>query len=152
MTKTDGVSEQGCLEEVRSLHEVCRRDTRMRTLVQRLKRLWNTPVEFYGVDRPEPQAGPWHGLMLFVVLLVILGLLWLIRYLPERTYLVQLPSMSSQGRTAAEGWPTQPYTPPKCWRGLPSPRHNFRTYVASSAALRPRVSMQRHGAMQNFLV
>ena len=39
--------------------------------------------------------------MLFVVLLVILGLLWLIRYLPERTYLVQLPSMSPQGRTAA---------------------------------------------------
>jgi hypothetical protein len=65
----------------------------MRTLVQRLKRLWNTPVEFYGVDRPEPQAGPWHGLLLFVVLLVILGLLWLIRYLPERTYLVQLPSI-----------------------------------------------------------
>jgi hypothetical protein len=58
----------------------------MRTLVQRLKRLWNTPVEFYGVDRPEIQAGPWHGLLLFVVLL--------------RTYLVQLPSMSSQGRTA----------------------------------------------------
>jgi hypothetical protein len=72
----------------------------MRTLVQRLKRLWNTPVEFYGVDRPEPQAGPWHGLLLFVVLLVILGLLWLVRYLPERTYLVQLPSMSPQGRTA----------------------------------------------------
>jgi hypothetical protein len=73
----------------------------MRTLVQRLKRLWNTPVEFYGVDRPEPQAGPWHGLLLFVVLLVILSLLWLIRYLPERTYLVQLPSVSPQGRTAA---------------------------------------------------
>jgi hypothetical protein len=73
----------------------------MRTLVQRLKRLWNTPVEFYGVDRPEPQAGPWHGLLLFVVLLVVLGLLWLIRYLPERTYLVQLPSVSPQGRTAA---------------------------------------------------
>ena len=73
----------------------------MRTLVQRLKRLWNTPVEFYGVDRPEPQAGPWHGLLLFVVLLVILGLLWLIRYLPERTYQVQLPSMSPQGRTTA---------------------------------------------------
>jgi hypothetical protein len=45
----------------------------MRPLVQRLKRLWNTPVEFYGVDRPEPQAGPWHGLMLFVVLLMVLG-------------------------------------------------------------------------------
>jgi hypothetical protein len=60
----------------------------MRTLVQRLKRLWNTPVEFYGVDRPEPQAGPWQGLMLFVILLMVLGLLWLIRYLPERTYLV----------------------------------------------------------------
>jgi hypothetical protein len=73
----------------------------MRTLVQQLKRLWNTPVEFYGVDRPEPQAGPWHGLLLFVVLLVVLGLLWLIRYLPERTYLVQLPSISPQGRTAA---------------------------------------------------
>jgi hypothetical protein len=73
----------------------------MRTLVQRLKRLWNTPVEFYGVDRPEPQAGPWHGLLLFVVLLVILGLLWLIRYLPARTYLVQVPSMSAQGHTAA---------------------------------------------------
>jgi hypothetical protein len=74
----------------------------MRTLVQRLKRLWDTPVEFYGIDRPEPQAGPWHGLMLFVVLLVVLGLLWLIRYLPERTYLVQLPSMSLQGCAAAE--------------------------------------------------
>jgi hypothetical protein len=73
----------------------------MRALVQRLKRLWNTPVEFYGVDRPEPQAGPWHGLLLFVVLLVILGLLWLIRYLPERTYLVELPSMSPQGHTPA---------------------------------------------------
>jgi hypothetical protein len=75
----------------------------MRTLVQRLKRLWNTPVEFYGVDRPEPQAGPWHGLMLFLVLLVILGLLWLIRYLPERTYLVQLPSVTPQGRSAVGG-------------------------------------------------
>jgi len=42
-----------------------------------LKRLWNTPVEFYGIDHPEPQAGPWHGLLLFVVLLVVLGLLWL---------------------------------------------------------------------------
>jgi hypothetical protein len=73
----------------------------MRALVQRLKRLWNTPVEFYGVDRPEPQAGPWHGLMLFVVLLVTLGLLWLIRYLPERTYLVQLPCLSPQDRIAA---------------------------------------------------
>jgi hypothetical protein len=39
--------------------------------------------------------------MLFVVLLVVLGLLWLIRYLPERTYLVQLPSLSPQSRTAA---------------------------------------------------
>jgi hypothetical protein len=73
----------------------------MRTLVQRLTRWWHTPVEFYGVDRPEPQAGSWHGLLLFVVLLVILGLLWLIRYFPERTYLVQLPSMSPQSRTAA---------------------------------------------------
>jgi hypothetical protein len=73
----------------------------MRTLVQRLKRLWNTPVEFYGVDRPEPQAGPWHGLLLFVILLVIMGLLWLTQYLPERTYLVKLVPMSPQGRTAA---------------------------------------------------
>jgi hypothetical protein len=89
----------------------------MRTLVQRLKRLWNTPVEFYGVDRPEPQAGPWHGLLLFVVLLVILGLLWLIRYLPERTYLVQLPSMSPQGRTAA-GEIGGGHLLRKCWRGL----------------------------------
>jgi hypothetical protein len=89
------------LEPVPYPHALDRRDTQMRTLVQRLKRLWNTPVEFYGVDRPEPQAGPWHGLMLFVVLLVVLGLLWLIRYLPERTSLVQLPSMSLQGRTAA---------------------------------------------------
>jgi hypothetical protein len=72
----------------------------LRTLVQRLKRWWNTPVEFYGVDHPEPQAEPWHGLLLFVVLLVVLGLLWLIRYLPERTYLLQLPSTTSQGRTA----------------------------------------------------
>jgi hypothetical protein len=68
---------------------ICRRDSRMRTFVRRLKQLWDTPVEFYGVDRPEPQAGPWHGLMLFVILLMVLGLLWLIRYLPERTYLVQ---------------------------------------------------------------
>jgi hypothetical protein len=60
----------------------------MRTLVQRLKRLWDTPVEFYGVDRPEPQAGSWHGLLLFVLLLLVLGLLWLVRYLPERTVLV----------------------------------------------------------------
>jgi hypothetical protein len=82
------------LEPVRSPHEVCRRDTWMRTLVQRLKRLWNTPVEFYGVDRPEPQAGPWHGLLLFVVLLVILGLLWLVKYLPERTYLVDHPTLA----------------------------------------------------------
>jgi hypothetical protein len=67
---------------------------RMRALMQRLKRLWNTPVEFYGVDRPEPQAGPWHGLMLFVVLLVIMSLLWLIKYLPERTYLVEHPSLA----------------------------------------------------------
>jgi hypothetical protein len=99
----------------------------MRTLVQRLKRLWNTPVEFYGVDRPEPQAGPWHGLMLFVVLLVILGLLWLIRYLPERTYQVQHPSMSPQGRTAGEiggdrgeGTPLRLVSeerPPTTWRG-----------------------------------
>ena len=66
----------------------------MHTLVQRLKRLWNTPVEFYGVDRPEIQAGPWHGLMLFVVLLVVLGLLWLIRYLPERTYLVEYSTLT----------------------------------------------------------
>ena len=73
----------------------------MRILVQRLKRVWNTPVEFYGVDRPEPQAGPWHGLLLFVVLLVVLGLLWLIRYLPERTYLVDLPALCPQGCTAA---------------------------------------------------
>jgi hypothetical protein len=50
----------------------------MRTLVQRLKRWWHTPVECYGVDRPEPQAGSWHGLLLFVLLLVVLGLLWLI--------------------------------------------------------------------------
>ena len=81
----------------------------MRTLMQRLKRLWNTPVEFYGVDRPEPQAGPWHGLMLFVVLLVVLGLLWLIRYLPERTYLVQIPSTSPQGahRGGRARWGTE---------------------------------------------
>jgi hypothetical protein len=76
------------LEPVQEPHEIDRRDSRMRTLVQRLKRLWDTPVEFYGIDRPEPQAGSWHGLLLFVVLLVVLGLLWLIRYLPERTYLV----------------------------------------------------------------
>jgi hypothetical protein len=60
----------------------------MRPLMDRLKRLWHTPVEFYGVDRSEPQAGPWHGLLLFVILLMVLGLLWLIRSLPERTYLV----------------------------------------------------------------
>jgi hypothetical protein len=67
---------------------MCRRDMGMRTLMKRLIRLWNTPVEFYGVDRPEPQAASWHGLLLFVLLLVVLALLWLIRYLPERTYLV----------------------------------------------------------------
>jgi hypothetical protein len=66
----------------------------MRALIQRLKRLWNTPVEFYGVDRSEAQAGLWHGLMLFVVLLVIMSLLWLIRYLPERTYLVEHPTLA----------------------------------------------------------
>lgn len=76
------------LEPVRESYEEGRRDTRMRTLVQRLKRLWHTPVECYGVDRPEPQAGSWHSLLLFVALLVIQGLLWLVRYLPERTYLV----------------------------------------------------------------
>jgi hypothetical protein len=66
----------------------------MRTLVQQLKRWWTTPVEFYGVDRPEPQAGPWQGLLLFVLLLVVLSLLWLLRYLPDRTHLVHLTSMS----------------------------------------------------------
>jgi len=50
----------------------------MRTIVKRLKRLWTSLVEFYGVDRPEPQAGRWQGLMIFVVLIVLLGLLWLI--------------------------------------------------------------------------
>jgi hypothetical protein len=72
----------------------------MRPLMQRLKRLWNTPVEFYGVDRPEPQAGPWHGLMLFVVLLVIMSLLWLVKYLPERTYLVESPQHGQDHRYA----------------------------------------------------
>jgi hypothetical protein len=72
----------------------------MRTLVQRLKRLWNTPVEFYGVDRPEPQAGSWHGLLLFVILLVVLGLLWLIRYLPERTVLVHVYPPETRSRVA----------------------------------------------------
>jgi hypothetical protein len=76
------------LEQVQSPHKIYRRGLRMRALAQRLKRLWNTPLEFYGVDRPEIQAGPWHGLMLFVILLVVLGLLWLIRYLPGPTYLV----------------------------------------------------------------
>jgi hypothetical protein len=101
----------------------------MRTLVQRLKRLWNTPVEFYGVDRPEPQAGPWHGLLLFVVLLVVLGLLWLIRYLPERTSLVQLPSVSPQAAPRrersvgdrGEGTPSRLVSeerPPTTWRGF----------------------------------
>jgi hypothetical protein len=51
----------------------------MRTLMNRLKRLWTTPVEFYGVDRPGPQAGPWQSLMIFIVLIVLLGLLWLSR-------------------------------------------------------------------------
>jgi hypothetical protein len=77
----------------------------MRILVQRLRRLWNTPVEFYGIDSPEPQAAPWQGLMLFVVMLVVMGLLWLIRYLPERTHLVQLPSISLQVRSAAARTP-----------------------------------------------
>jgi hypothetical protein len=40
----------------------------MRTFVQRLIQWWNTPVEFYGIDRPEPKAGPWHGLLLFFIL------------------------------------------------------------------------------------
>jgi hypothetical protein len=85
----------------------------MRTLVQRLRRLWNTPVEFYGVDRPEPQAGPWHGLLLFVILLVVLGLLWLIRYLPERTYLVHVgppetrSSLAQDQRSPAGAYPGQ---------------------------------------------
>jgi hypothetical protein len=60
----------------------------MRTVMRRLKRWWDTPVEFYGVDRPEPQAGPWHGLLLFLILLVVLGLLWLLSDVPDRTYLV----------------------------------------------------------------
>jgi hypothetical protein len=80
----------------------------MRTLVQRLKRLWNTPVEFYGVDRPEPQAGSWNGLLLFVLLLVVLGLLWLVRYLPERTVLVhghppETPSHVAQAERSLGG-------------------------------------------------
>jgi hypothetical protein len=73
----------------------------MRTLVQRLKRLWHTPVEFYGVDRPEPQAGSWHGLLLFVLLLVVLGLLWLVKYLPERTVLVHVWPEAARGVTVA---------------------------------------------------
>jgi hypothetical protein len=73
----------------------------MRILVQRMKRLWNTPVEFYGVDRPEPQAGSWHGLLLFVILLVVLGLLWLINYLPERTVLVHEWPDDVRGATIA---------------------------------------------------
>jgi hypothetical protein len=60
----------------------------MRTLMQRLKRWWHTPVEFYGIDRPEAQTGPWHGLLLFIVLLVIMGLLWRVRYFPDRKSLV----------------------------------------------------------------
>jgi hypothetical protein len=72
----------------------------MHTLVQRLKRWWHTPVEFYGVDRSEPQAGPWHGLLLFVLLLVVLGLLWLIRYLPERTILVHVNLPETRARVA----------------------------------------------------
>jgi hypothetical protein len=67
----------------------------MPALMQRLKRLWNTPVEFYGIDRPEPQAGPWHGMIVFVILLVVMLLLWLVRYLPERTYLVQRPALAT---------------------------------------------------------
>jgi hypothetical protein len=89
----------------------------MRTLVQRLKRLWHTPVEFYGVDRPEPQAGPWHGLLLFVVLLVILGLLWLIRYLPERTYLVHDGSDVVRGAHMAT---SKRFTCRFCGRVLPA--------------------------------
>jgi hypothetical protein len=73
----------------------------MRSLVQRLKRVWHTPVEFYGVDRPEPQAGSWHGLLLFVLLLVVLGLLWLVRYLPERTVLVHAWPEAARGVTVA---------------------------------------------------
>jgi hypothetical protein len=75
---------------------------RMRALMQRLKRLWHTPVEFYGVDRPEPQAGPWHGLILFVILLVILSLLWLVRYLPERTYLVEHRTLANISASLCE--------------------------------------------------
>jgi hypothetical protein len=76
-------------------------EKRMRSLVQRLKRLWDTPVEFYGVDRPEPQAGSWHGLLLFVLLLLVLGLLWLVRYLPERTVLVHAWPEAARGVTVA---------------------------------------------------
>jgi hypothetical protein len=89
----------------------------MRTLVQRLKRLWNTPVEFYGVDRPEPQAGPWHGLLLFVILLVVLGLLWLIRYLPERTYLVHDGPDVVRGANMAT---SKRFKCPFCGRVLPA--------------------------------
>src|SRR5918992_2231244 len=76
-------------------------DRRMRTLVQRLKRVWHTPVEFYGVDRPEPQAGSWHGLLLFVILLVVLGLLWLVKYLPEPAVLVHAWPDGVRGATMA---------------------------------------------------
>jgi hypothetical protein len=90
----------------------------MRSLVQRLKRVWHTPVEFYGVDRPEPQAGSWHGLLLFVLLLVVLGLLWLVRYLPERTVLVhghppEPPLSCCSGGTIVGR--AGPQVPPPAW-------------------------------------
>jgi hypothetical protein len=40
-------------------------------------------------------------LLVFVVLLVVLGLLWLVKYLPERTVLVHPSSMTSQGPATA---------------------------------------------------
>jgi len=93
----------------------------MRALMQRLKRVWNTPVEFYGVDRPEPQAGSWHGLLLFVLLLVVLGLLWLINYLPERTVLVhghppEIPSRVAQAARSPGGrYPNKHGQDRLCW-------------------------------------
>jgi hypothetical protein len=124
----------------------------MRTLVQRLKRLWNTPVEFYGVDRPEPQAGPWHGLLLFVILLVVLGLLWLIRYIPERTYLVHdWPNVGRGAHMATTSWLIVAFGEPgldrplSAWR-CEGPEATERCSPSSCGQPAPQAN-QRHGVL-----
>jgi hypothetical protein len=96
--------------------------------MQRLKRWWHTPVEFYGVDRPEPQAGSWHGLLLFVLLLVVLGLLWLVRYLPERTVLVHDGPPETCSHVAQAERPSGGLTP----TGTPHKAHHNILYLSGA--------------------